>query len=106
MLPSLKNISTVSKLKRRRMKPFQCSFCDYNCSKECNLAEHIISVHEGKPNEGKKQFECPTCHYNYSHKGNLTKHIKSVHEGKKPFKTERLGAFTLFWNTFLDPPFF
>ena len=64
---------------------FKCTYenCDFMCSTNSDLQQHLKAVHKGIRN-----FKCTyeNCDYTCSKNTNLTRHIKNVHEGIKDFK--------------------
>jgi hypothetical protein len=55
-----------------KIKDVQCPQCDYCCSTNGNLKEHIKQVHDRI-----KDVKCPQCDYKCSRNGTLKKHIKT-----------------------------
>ena len=64
-------IVVSSKSVHERKKSHKWSICDYSCSRNTNLKQHIESVHEGK-----KPHKCPICDYRCSTYSILKKHIE------------------------------
>nr|AFK74885.1 transcription factor ZNF69 [Hydra vulgaris] len=60
-------------------KPFKCTYCNYECIRKDVLTEHV------KIHTGEKPFKCTYCDYECARKTNLTRHVK-IHTGEKPFK--------------------
>ena len=58
-----------------KIKNFECSRCDYKCSDNSNLQKHIKQVHDKI-----KDVECPKCDYKCSTNSTLLEHIKQVHD--------------------------
>jgi uncharacterized Zn-finger protein len=63
-----------------KIKDIVCDKCDYSCSRNSHLQQHIKQVHNQT-----KDFICniEDCNYSCSSKGNLQKHIKGFHNQVK-----------------------
>ena len=57
----------------------KCSKCDKSFSRQRNLVDHIMIVHENI-----RPFKCEICDKAHGKKSELTKHVKIFHEGIKP----------------------
>ena len=57
-----------------RAKNVECPKCEYRCSTNSHLTEHIKQVHDKI-----KDVECQKCNMKFSTKGNLEQHNKGVH---------------------------
>ena len=53
---------------------YKCEQCDYSCSTNGHLKQHIKMVHDKI-----KDIDCEQCDYKCSTNGDLNKHIKQVH---------------------------
>ena len=67
-----------------KKKKYSCPWegCDSSFAKKDHVAQHVVSVHEGR-----KDFPCPWegCAKSFCKKGDLTKHVRGVHEKRKDF---------------------
>jgi len=69
------------KIVHDKIKDIECNLCEYKCSTNGNLQEHIKSVHDKI-----KDIECNLCEYTCSLNSNLQRHIKIVHDKIKDIK--------------------
>ena len=64
-------------------KPFKCKTCEFECTQEINLIQHM-RIHTGE-----KPFKCNQCDYSSTQSGDLNKHIKRKHSVEKPFQCDK-----------------
>ena len=67
----------AERMRRRKIRRYQCDKCEYNANLRSNLTRHIEGVHEGIKNM------CPICGKSYSGVDNLSAHTKAMHGDKK-----------------------
>ena len=64
--------------KDMKVKPQQCTLCDFTCQYMTQLKKHLEEVH------GETQiYSCHLCGAKYGEKVSLKYHIEHTHEGKK-----------------------
>ena len=61
-----------------KIKPYECSFCEYKFSHNKNLKTNIKTIHRII-----KSYKCSICNTHFKHKYKSRLHIKYVHDGKK-----------------------
>ncbi len=74
-----------------KIKDFKCTKCEYTCSFNGALKNHIKRKHDKI-----KDCICQKCGYACSSNGDLRDHIKSVHERPIMDKRMSLGEYAIF----------
>merc|ERR1712212_212869 len=68
-----------------KLKNIKCRFCTERFDQVNFLAEHCLSLHEGK-----KLYHCAICNATFLENSDLIFHLGSVHEDISDFKSKEL----------------